>query len=140
MSGGVQVSQQLTDVREEPVLGIRLTWAGPTVREGNDVHLVLRSGSRVGGVAGQSVAGREQEGNAVALRLGKCLLEPRVLQEANARLRATPSSKSLKLFTCCCLPSSLGLEVASKPVAAAQALNVLVELRAEKETKPSEFL
>ena len=66
VSGGVQVSQQLADVREEPVVGIRLTWAGPTVREGNDVHLVLRDGSRVGGVAGQSVAGREHEGNAGA--------------------------------------------------------------------------
>ena len=51
VSGGVQVSQQLADVREEPVLGIRLTWAGPTVREGKGVHLVLRDGSRVGGVA-----------------------------------------------------------------------------------------
>ena len=66
VSGGIQVSQQLADVREEPVLGIRLTWAGPAVREGNDVHLVFRDGSRVGGVAGQSVAG--------ALRLGKFLL------------------------------------------------------------------
>ena len=56
VSGGVQKSQQLADVREEPVLGIRLTWAGPTEREGNDVLLVLRGGSRVGGVAGQNVA------------------------------------------------------------------------------------
>ena len=94
VSGGVQVSQQLADVREEPVLGIRLTWASPTVREGNDVHLVLRDGSRVGGVAGQSVAGREHEGNARALRLGKCLLQPRALQEANARLRATPLAET----------------------------------------------
>ena len=74
VSGGVQISQQLADVREEPVFGIQLTWAGPTVREGNDVHLVLRGGSRVRGVAGQSVAGREHEGNAGALRLGKILL------------------------------------------------------------------
>ena len=59
---------------EDLISGIRFTWAGPAVREGNDVHLVLRDGSRVGGVAGQSVAGREHEGNAGALRLGKFLL------------------------------------------------------------------
>ena len=52
----------------------------------------------VGGVAGQSVAGREHEGNAGALRLGKFLLQPRALQEANARLRANPLAEARQLL------------------------------------------
>ena len=75
VSGGVQIIPAARRRPErKPVLGIRLTWASPAVREGNDVLLVLRDGSRVGGVAGQTVAVREHEGNAGALRLGKFLL------------------------------------------------------------------
>ena len=78
----------------EPVLGIRLTWAGPAVREGNDVHLVLRDGVQSRSASlGRALREGEHEGKASALRLGKCLLQPRALQEANARLRATPARR-----------------------------------------------
>ena len=95
--GHVQVSQELGNVGEEPVLGVGVLRAGPAVGEHDDERAVLRDAPRVHGLAWELVARGQHEGGSVAHLLA-LLLQPGAPQETHGRVIAAQHAQPGELL------------------------------------------